>query len=545
MQAQETKDLEENEYNKNVGRMERLLNFRPVFLSAICFCFGVFIFYTCYKRGVMAWWICLLFPLGVAPFLFSWKKIIRLRSAIYIALLICAFALGGVISCLHTLSYRQQIAGGKDMQAVGCVVEKVKGEDYASIAIDRLYLNGERVKGKLIAYLPLSFYENVRLADEVLLVGELENYQDNFHSYRMQNNLRYCMSTENCSVSGRAFRPFLVFRERMQTVVESGMDERNAAVTIALLLGDSSGMDEQFLSNVRYGGVAHIFAVSGLHIGSLFAACLFLFSKTRLRLLPKPFHFLSVAATLLFYGCVCGFSPSVARAIVMCLVGYAAFLLKISSDATETLGFACICTLGISPVSLFTAGFQLSFCACLGIIWFARPLQNAIEARIGLQKRKGLRRPLRLTERLLRFCISLFCVSFCATLLSVPTLFRSFGYLSGWALLLNIFFTPIVSACFSLLLALVWIACLLPKAFSPFVLYLPRVFLSAVLLIFDIFDFSTLTIAGLKVPFFTVLGWLGLLAFFTDKWNLAKKDFRLLRLIFLFMITVPLVLANL
>ena len=469
---------------------------------------------------------------------------IKVRTAIYISLLICAFAIGGVISCFHTISYRQQIAGGKDMQAVGCVVEKTKSEKYASITIDRLYLNGERVKGKLIAYLPLSFYENVRLADEVLLVGEVENYQDSFNAYGMQNNVRYYISTENISVSGHAFRPFLFVRERMQTVVENGLDERSATVTLALLLGDSSGMNEEFLANVRYGGIAHIFAVSGLHIGSLFAACLFLFSKTRLSRLPKIVHFFLVSIILFFYGCICGFSPSVARAIIMCLVGYAAFLLRISSDATETIGLACLCVLGISPVSLFTAGFQLSFCACLGIIWFARPLQNAIEVRIGLQKKKGLRRPLRLTQRLLRSILSLLCVSFCATLLCVPTLFRSFGYLSGWSLVLNVFFTPIVSACFSLLLALVWIACLLPKSFSPFVLYLPRVFFSVVLLIFDVFDFSKLAIAGFEIPFFTVLAWLGLLAFFTDKWNLTKKDFRVLRLVFLLMAIVPFVLAN-
>jgi competence protein ComEC len=172
---------------------------------------------------------------------------------------------------------------------------------------------------------------------------------------------------ESCVVVGKKFDFFGSIRTRIAEVLYRGMDIETASVTMAVLTGNTAGIEDGLLENMRYGGIAHIFAVSGLHVGDLFAFCLFFTSKTPLRKMPKIARFFLVAFLLIFYGGICGFSASVIRATVLCLVGYAAKLLGVSVDRFEALGVGGVIVLLISPVELFSPGFQLSFLACLGI----------------------------------------------------------------------------------------------------------------------------------------------------------------------------------
>jgi hypothetical protein len=54
--------------------------------------------------------------------------------------------------------------------------------------------------------------------------------------------------------------------------LKSGLDENEFSIAYAMLLGNSDYMDSQVLTSYRSAGVAHIFAVSGLHIGFLSVA---------------------------------------------------------------------------------------------------------------------------------------------------------------------------------------------------------------------------------------------------------------------------------
>ena len=140
---------------------------------------------------------------------------------------------------------------------------------------------------KLIAYLPTTYCENVELSDVVTLRGNLQTnvafYDEyGYRDYAVNENIKYKLTeVEACKIVGERFNLFAAIRERVSKVLYRGMDDEPAAVCLAVLTGNTSGIESGLLENIRYGGIAHIFAVSGLHIGSLFAACLFLFSKTR------------------------------------------------------------------------------------------------------------------------------------------------------------------------------------------------------------------------------------------------------------------------
>jgi hypothetical protein len=235
-------------------------------------------------------------------------------------------------------------------------------------------------------------------------------------------------------------------------------------------------------------------------------------------------------------------------------VGYAAKLIGTSVDKFEALGVAAIFILLLSPIDLFLPGFQLSFLACLGIFLWCKPLEkwgNHVcdemgkrvrafqekrrrnEENIGVEvavagagksvdnQEKAL---VSLSVKARQAVVSFLSVSTAAQIATAPVLLQTFGYLSGWSLLLNCIFVPFISAVFSLLLVGVTVACFLPLSASPIVLYLPNVIWSAALLVFEGFDFSVFMLKGVTLTAGAFICYYGALSFFSDKWNLTAKQ---------------------
>jgi len=332
----------------------------------------------------------------------------------------------------------------------------------------------------------------------------------------------------------------------MEQVLNAGMDKTASSVTLAVLTGDASGMDGELLDNMRRGGIAHIFAVSGLHVGALYAFCLLLFSRTRLRSMAKPLRFTIVVGILLFYAATCGFSASIIRAAVLCLVGYLMKLIGSSSDGLNTLGLAAVIILLFSPVCLFEIGFQLSFLACIGIMLFAKRIGQVCDQGY---KRIRARYPRRLTkeqeeilasgdtlppsieERCVRSVASVFSASIAAQITTAPVSYLAFGYLSGWSILLNFFFIPLISGVFAFLLLFTVLACVFPISLAPYLLYVPSLLWNLLLLVFEIVDFSSFALTAVQLSGGNCVCYYGGLIFLTDKWNIPKKHSHRLSLV--------------
>ena len=523
------------------GRVDKLFNFRPIFFTAVALCLGIFFGYLHKFHGVSTWWLCLLLPIVGASFCFCLTKRRIFRAVCAWLGMLVFFSLGWTGFCAQVRDFENTKAYDGEYHVVGRVIEKKEYVYTACVVLDDLFVAGNRVEGKLNAYLPLSFYENADLGDEILLYGKLTTATEffdehGFRSYAIGENLRYTMRVEKCVRSGAKFDLFTFIRARMQTRIYAGMDEDAASVTMAVLTGGTSGIDEGLLDNMRRGGIAHIFAVSGLHVGALYAFCLLLLSRTGLKKLPKAGRFCLLAALLLFYGGICGFSASIVRAIVLCLVGYGAKLFASSVDFLETLGLSAIIILFLSPISLFVAGFQLSFAACLGIVLLQKRIgQVCVELgkvyrklfpkRLTAEQRamieKGDTLPLTVSQRVTQFFLSTFSVSLAAQIATAPILLARFGYVSGWSILLNLLFVPLISAAFAFLLVCVLVACFLPVAASGFVLYIPNILWSFALLLFEAVDFSTFSLVGWSISPQAHICYYGGCVLLTDKLHLS------------------------
>ena len=445
---------------------DKLFNFRPVFFAAIFLCLGIVFSYIRIFYGVSPWWSLLLLPILATPFFFCRTVKRRYTTLLAVILLLGCFTTGKILFDLKISEYPNcGFYEKEETTVVGRVVEIEKKETYIKVVLDELSIGKNKENGKLVAYLSPSFLKNCQYSDRLLLLGKVETQTDFFDDYgfkaeALRENIRFrAHSVTSCTKVGHTVDVFAQIRQRMVDCLYAGMDETSASITVALLLGDTSGIEAGLLENVRYGGIAHIFAVSGLHVGALYAFLLVLLQKAKLKNLHKGLRFFALAFILFIYAGICNFSASVVRATVICLISYAGLLIGAKVDFLQSLSFSAIVILLFSPTSLFELGFQLSFVACLGLGLLSRPISEWLY-KIFRPWIKEIEPdvPLSVSQRFWRAGISYVSACLAAQIATAPIQLYAFGYLSVWSLLLNMLFVPMISVSFAFLLATVVIA---------------------------------------------------------------------------------------
>ena len=154
-----------------------------------------------------------------------------------------------------------------------------------------------------------------------------------------------------------------------------------AGVAVGMLLGGTEGLTDALREQFKGVGFLHLFAVSGLHV-SLLTEMLGRFARTR----NKAVSFMILTLFLLFFCAVTGFSASVLRAAFMLIGVRISRMRERQVDMPSVFCFAMALTLLCDPMSLFHAGFQLSFGAAGGMILFAKTLRKPFARRFPQSK---------------------------------------------------------------------------------------------------------------------------------------------------------------
>jgi competence protein ComEC len=143
-----------------------------------------------------------------------------------------------------------------------------------------------------------------------------------------------------------------------------------AGLASALIVGLKDELDETLLRAYSATGIMHVLAVSGLHVGIL---------STILSLLLKPLQghaqgkyvFVGITLTVLWgYALITGLSPSVMRAALMFSLLNVGQLFQRRNSSFNTLALSAVILLAYDPLMLFQVGFQLSYAAVAGIMYF-------------------------------------------------------------------------------------------------------------------------------------------------------------------------------
>lgn len=214
-----------------------------------------------------------------------------------------------------------------------------------------------------------------------------------------------------------------------------------AGLAKAILTGDRSGLSYETRNALSITGIAHIIAVSGMHISLLVGIV------TALCLQRKRLAALISIPVMFFFAAMLGFGASVTRAAIMNSVMLLAPLFHRENDAPTSLGFALLVMLAFNPWAIANVSLQLSF-SCMAGIFLLTPrvyerLMRFAEKR-GLEERRGF------LYRTLRNAAVITATSFGAMLFTTPIVARVFGMVSLVAPLTNLLNLTLLSAVFSL-----------------------------------------------------------------------------------------------
>ena len=189
-----------------------------------------------------------------------------------------------------------------------------------------------------------------------------------FHLYYRTISVHGSMYGTSFRVIGGEPKPFArglqELRLRMGDILDQLLPPQDAGIYRALLTGDKSAMDEDIRSLYQENGIAHILAVSGLHLSILGLGVYELLRHFGRSKAASG----SVAALLIIsYGILTGCSGSALRAVLMLLLRFLAAAVGRSYDMLTAMAAAALFLLWKEPFMLFGAGFQLSFLAVLAI----------------------------------------------------------------------------------------------------------------------------------------------------------------------------------
>lgn len=151
-----------------------------------------------------------------------------------------------------------------------------------------------------------------------------------------------------------------------------------APVIRAMLLGDQTGIPEEWSQWMQLSGIAHILSVSGLHVALWYG----LLERSIRPLQISPWvRWVLLAALLCAYALITGLRPSVLRAVIMLLAVQGAHVARRKADTLTNLSLSALIILLFRPLDLFSAGFQLSFSAVLGIILLRPAIMQVLSKR--------------------------------------------------------------------------------------------------------------------------------------------------------------------
>ena len=224
------------------------------------------------------------------------------------------------------------------------------------------------------------------------------------------------------------------------TKLKTNIQDPDAYALIAgLSTGNKEAFDPELRSAYAGAGASHVLAVSGLHIGIIYAIVhsicnIFILGNKRPKRLIKQ---LLTLAAITFFAAITQFTPSVTRALLMVALSITGSAVRRSTPPLQTLFATALLINIINPSAIFEVSFQLSFCAVLAILAIQPPLERLWHPKTKAEK----------------YVWSLTCVSIAAQAGTAPLAYHYFGTFPYLFLLTNLIVVPLTGILLYLLCA--------------------------------------------------------------------------------------------
>jgi competence protein ComEC len=241
-------------------------------------------------------------------------------------------------------------------------------------------------------------------------------------------------------------------RMALSARVQAGLPGEPGAFAAAIMSGDRSGMGQDTLRALRVSNLAHLLAISGLHMGLLAG---FVFATLRvafamvpavgLRVPAKKLSALGALAAAAVYLGLSGGSVATERAFVMAAVALVAVMADRRVLSLRAVAVAAVIVLVLRPEALLGPGFQMSFAATTALVAVFGWLRDA-EVPLG--------------PRWMRPIIAVVVSSAVAGAATAPVAAAHFNQFAHYGLIANLLSVPLMGVL--VMPAAVLAACLMP-----------------------------------------------------------------------------------
>ena len=426
----------------------------------------------------------LLFPL-ILGIVLSWLYGISLLCSLSLFVVSLCMLIVGLYSKAPRMLFG--IAVSLSMLAVGCVVERLDAEKMSSRwsgtkgrfeaqlceevygergtmrllaraeRIGRDSLLGARREGLIeIAFANSADVEKLSVGDRIFFEAKVE--QPRNAGNPAEFDVEHYMYVQG--VTGKVYLPVdgwrrlgegsltlsmcaLKLRDAILAVYDSlhfGRDE--LAVLSALTVGEKRGLSRDLRDAYSVVGASHILALSGLHLGILYMI-LTLLLPVRAVGVTRFIRELLVLLVLWAFAFVAGLSPSVVRAAILFSLMSFGRLMRRDTSSMNSLAFAALLMIVVSPRLLFDVSFQLSFSAVAAILLLNEPLCKMLRVDGN-------------SNRVYRYIAQIVTVSLAAQIGTLPFIWHYFGTFPLYFLLTNFVAVPL--AFVIMLLAVIMLA---------------------------------------------------------------------------------------
>ncbi len=299
-----------------------------------------------------------------------------------------------------------------------------------------------------------SIGKKLKIGNTVVVQGKVRQFESATNDGQFDMKEYYAIMGMDFSMTGCSYEivsetywpvrhGLYVIKNSLSNVLDVSMSKEDAGVLKAMLFGDKTGMDEEIKELYQRNGIAHIIAVSGLHIT--------LWGMGLCRLLRKIRIPLSVANSVSFlfvvmYGLLTGSQASAVRSIIMFSLFLFSEVVHRTYDLMTAMSLSAALLLFWNPLYAYYSGFLLSFSAVAGIA-FILPFITGLSKQQKLIDAMVLKKDTivgKIIKKIKKFIVSSFRVSLSVLISTLPIQIYFFYTFSIYSLILNILITPFV-----------------------------------------------------------------------------------------------------
>ena len=405
----------------------------PLLRLAVCLMAGI-VMGDSIGGGIWLWW---LMAVAVVTTIVLWRYAL-LQS---VAIAGCFVLLGWLLTGRQEASLRVQWPEGEVVYEAVVFSEPV--EKPKTMAVDiMLVKSGQKIKGYLYKDAQsrgLKIGDGLRIQSRINANSDWRRGTFDYRRYleihgftgsTFVSSWKWRKARVSLKGLSRLERTRLFFLKQrsllLQRFAVGGQDNGPYAVLAAMALGDKSALTKELKDVYAVTGASHVLALSGLHLGIIYALLSLLVVGRRWQMVSQVLIVLCIWAFVFLVG----MSTSVIRSSTMLTV-YALLSLGHRDKMTiNTLAFTAIVMLIVNPLSLYDVGFQMSFMAVFAILMLM-PLMMGVFPMTYL-----------LSHQTVRWVWSMVAVSCAAQIGVAPLIAYYFGRFSTYFLLTNFIVIP-------------------------------------------------------------------------------------------------------